>query len=266
MAVHWTERSPGTPPAVVEEESADKVTVVLAAAVAVAAGSEGILLAGPVDAGCVLVAAVEAGTVPAAAAAVAVRGVAEVPVWILGSWAAPVIQGELGNLAAVEPDWVGPAAGSRETGQTVGLGPRLGNKVAETAEALEMGLAVAPGTVGAYVTVDRGILLGCEGQMLEVGETVLGMVSDHPVVLVAAGRRGIAAGLDEDPGRVDHNMMPGLESHNHLVLADHKIPSVAHMACYSCLQVYVLAFQLDISEELGGHIPGQGSQAPAVEL
>lgn len=62
---------------VVEEESADKVTVVLA----VAEGSAGTLQVGPVGVGCVLVAAEEAETVPAVAA----REVAEAPVWILGS-------------------------------------------------------------------------------------------------------------------------------------------------------------------------------------
>lgn len=78
MAGRWTEKSPGIPPAVVEEEeSADKVTVVFAAA----EGSAGTLPAGPVGAGCVPVAAVEVGTVPA----VAVRGAVEAPVWILGS-------------------------------------------------------------------------------------------------------------------------------------------------------------------------------------
>lgn len=61
----------------VEEESADKVTVVLAAA----EGSVGTLQAGPAGVGCVLVAAEEAETVPAVAA----REAAEGPVWILGS-------------------------------------------------------------------------------------------------------------------------------------------------------------------------------------
>lgn len=63
--------SPGIPPAVVEEESAEKVTVVLAAA-----GSVGTQQAGPVGVGCVPMAAVEAGTVPAVAA----REAAEAPV------------------------------------------------------------------------------------------------------------------------------------------------------------------------------------------
>lgn len=60
----------------VEEESADKVTVVLAAV-----GSVGTLQAGPVGVGCVLVAAEEAETVSAVAAREAVGA----PVWILGS-------------------------------------------------------------------------------------------------------------------------------------------------------------------------------------
>lgn len=136
-------------PAVVEEESADKVTVVLAAE-----GSAGTLQAGPVGVGCVPVVAVEVETVPAVAA----RGAAEPPVWILGSWTGPVIQGDPGNLAAAGPDWEDPAAGRRETGQTVGLS--FGNKVAETVGALGMGLAVAPGTVGACGAADMVVLPG----------------------------------------------------------------------------------------------------------
>lgn len=152
MEGHWTEMSPGIPPAVVEEESADKVTVVLAAA---AEGSAGMLLAGPVGVGCVPVAAVEAETVPAVAA----RGAAEAPVWILGSWTGPVIQEYPGNLAAVGPDWGDPAAGRTKIGQTVWL--RLGNKVAETVGALGVDLAVAPGSVGACGAADRVVLPGC---------------------------------------------------------------------------------------------------------
>lgn len=64
-------------PVAVEEESADKVTVVLAAA----EGSVGTLQAGPVGVGYVLVAAEGPETVPAVAA----REAAEDPVWILGS-------------------------------------------------------------------------------------------------------------------------------------------------------------------------------------
>lgn len=133
----------------VEEGSADKVTVVLAAA------AEGTLQADPVGVGCVLVAAVEAETVPA----VAVRGAAVAPVWILGSWTGPVIQGYPGSFAAVGPDWEDPAAGRTETDQTVGL--RLGNRVAVTVEALGMCQAVAPGTVGACGAADRVGLPGC---------------------------------------------------------------------------------------------------------
>lgn len=154
MVGHWTERSLGIPPAVGEEESADKVTVVLAAA----KGSVGTLQAGPGDVGCVLVAAVVVETVPA----VAVREAAEALVLILGSWTGPVIQGEPGNLAAVEPDWGDPAAGHRETGQTEGL--RFENKVAGTVEDLELGLAVAPGTVGACGAADMLVRLGGEEQ------------------------------------------------------------------------------------------------------
>lgn len=130
-----------------EEGSADKVTVVLAAA-------EGTLQAGPVGVGCVLVAAVVAETVPA----VAVRGSAEAPGWILGSWTGPVIQGYPGNSAAAGPGWKDPAAVRTEVDQTVGL--RLGNRVAVTVEALGMDLAVAPETVGACGAADRVVLPG----------------------------------------------------------------------------------------------------------
>lgn len=38
------------------------------------------------------------------------------------------------------------------------------------------------------------------------------------------------------------------------------------MACHPCLQGYVLAFPLDIAGDLEGHKPGQGIQAPVVDL
>lgn len=217
--IKYDEYDPGlrvVPAVAEEEESADKVTVVFAAA---AEGSAGTLPAGPVGVGCVPVAAVEAGAVPA----VVVRGAAEAPVWILGSWAGPVIQGEPGNLAAAGPDWEGPAAGRRETGQTVGL--RFGNKVAEIVGALGMGLAVAPGTVGACGAADRAPLLGCVEQKSAVGGVALGKVSGHPVVLLGAGSRGFAAGLGEEPGQAGRNTVLGPESHMLRVPAVHKIPS-----------------------------------------
>lgn len=202
-------------PAVVEAESADKVTVVLAAA----EGSAGTLQAGPVGVGCVPVAAVEAGTVPAVAA----RGAAGAPVWILGSWTGPVVQGDPGNLAAAGPDWEDPAAERRETGQTVGL--RFGNTVAETVGALGMGLAVAPGTAGACGAADRVFPPGCVEQKSAEGGVAPGKVSGHPVVLVGAGSRGFAAGLGEETDQVGHNMVPGPGSHSPRVPAVHKIPS-----------------------------------------
>lgn len=70
-----------------EAESADKVTVVLAAAVAVE-GSAGTLQAALVGAGCALVVAVD-GTVTAVAA----RAAAGALVWILGRWTGLAIQG-----------------------------------------------------------------------------------------------------------------------------------------------------------------------------
>lgn len=72
-------------PAVVGEESVDKVTAVLAAAAA--ESSVGMMQVAPVDADCVLAAAADE-TVPA----VAVRGVVEDPVWVLDSWIGLVIQ------------------------------------------------------------------------------------------------------------------------------------------------------------------------------
>ena len=201
----------------VEEGSADKVTVVLAAAAA--EGSLCTLQAGPVGVGCVPVAAVEAETVPAVAARVA----AEALVWILGSWTGPVIQGYPGNLAAAGPGWEDPAAGHTEIGQTVVL--RLGNKVAETVGALGMDLAVAPGTGGACGAADRVVLPGCVSQKLAEGGVALGKESGHLVVLVGAGSRGFAAGPGEEPGLAGRNTVPGPGSHSLLVPAVRMIPS-----------------------------------------
>lgn len=69
------------------EGSADKVTVVLAAA-------EDKQQADLVDVGCVQMAVVEPETVAAA-----VRGAVEEPVWIRGNWVGPVIQVYPGNSA-----------------------------------------------------------------------------------------------------------------------------------------------------------------------
>lgn len=250
MEGHWTEMSPGILPAVVEEESADKVTVVLAVA---AVGSGGMLQAGPVGVGCVPVAVVEAETVSAA------RRGAEAPVRIQGSWTGLVIQGEPGNLEAAGFDQEDPAAGRRETGQTVGL--KLGNKVAETVMAPGVGLAVAPVTVGACGTADRVVLLVCEGQTLVEGVAALGKLPGHLVVLVGAGSRGFVAGSGEDPDRAGRNKVPGPESHSLLVPAAHRIPSGNRRACLPCFQEYV---PLGIVGGLGGHIPGWGNQALAV--
>lgn len=94
----------------------------------------------------------------------------------------------------------------------------------------------------------------------------LGKELGHPVVLVEAGNRGLAAGLGEEPGQAGHNKVPGPGIHSLLVPADHKIPSVGRMACHSCLLGYVLAFPLDTVEDLEDHNPGQGNQAPVVDL
>lgn len=167
-------------------------------------------------------------------------------------------------MAAVGPDWEDPAAGRRETGQTEEL--RLENTAAETVRALGMGLAVAPGTVGAYGAADRVVLPGCVDQKLAEGGVALGKVSGHQVVPVGAGSKGFAADLGEDPGLADCNMVPGLERHSLLVPAVHKIPSVDRTACHPCLQGYVLAFPLGTVGVLVGHNPGQGIQALVVDL
>lgn len=40
-----------------------------------------------------------------------------------------------------------------------------------------------------------------------------------------AGSRGLAVGLDEEPGQAGCNMVPDPESHSLLVPVDHMIPS-----------------------------------------
>lgn len=200
-------------PAAEEGEIADKVTVVLAA------GSEGILWAGPVGVGRALAVAVEAETVPAVAA----REAAVAPVMILGNWAGPVIQGVVGNLAAVGPDWEDPVAGHRETGPTGGL--RLESMVAEIVGALEVGLAVAPGAVGACEAADKVVLPGCEEQKLVEDGAALGKMFGYLAVQEGAESMALAVDLDEDPGLADHSMGPDLENHILLVPAVHRSPS-----------------------------------------
>lgn len=132
--------------------------------------------------------------------------------------------------------------------------------------ALGVDLAVAPGSVGACGAADRVALPGCVKQKSVEGGVALGKESDHLVVLVGAGSRGFAAGLGGEPGLAGHNMVPGPGSHSLLVPAVHKIPSEDHMACHPCFQGYVLAFPLDIAGDPEGHNPGQGIQAPVVDL
>lgn len=259
MEEHWTETSPGIPPAAGEEESADKVTVVLAAVAVAVVGSANKLQEDPVGAGYVLVAAVDE-TVTAVAAKVP----AEAPVGVLGSWIGSVIQGQPGNLAAVGPDWEDPAAGHRETGQTVEL--RFENRVAEIVGALGRGLAVAPGIEGACGTADRVVLLGCVAQKLAEGGVALGKVFGRQVVQMGFGNMGFAADLDEDLDLVGHNMVTGLESHSLLVPVVHKIPSVDHTASHPFLQGSVLASPLGISGDPVVHNPGLGNQVPVVGL
>lgn len=202
-------------PAAEEEESADKVTVVLVAAAA--EGFAGRPQVAPVGVGHGPVVAVDE-TVTAA-----VWGAAEAPGWILGSWTGPVIQGLTGNSVAEEPDWGAPAAGHRETGQTVEL--RIENKVAVTVGALEMGLAVAPGIVGACGAADKVVPPGYVKQTLVEGVVALGKMSGHQVVQVVAGSMAFVADRGEDPVLAGHNRVPGLETHSFLVPAVHKIPS-----------------------------------------
>lgn len=161
-------------------------------------------------------AAVEAESVPA----VAVRGAAGGPVWILGNWIGPVIQQYPGNFAG--PGWGDTAADHTVIGLTVER--RLENRVAETVEILGMDQAVAPVTVAACVAADRVGLLGHVQQLVE-GAVVLGKETGHPVVLVEIGSRGFAAGLDEQPGQVGHNTESDPGDHRLLVPVVHKNPS-----------------------------------------
>lgn len=135
------------------------------------------------------------------------------------------------------PDWEDPAAGRRETGQTVG--PRLEYTVAETVGALGAGLAVAPETVGACGAADRVDLPGCEEQNLAEGGVAPGTVSVHQVVQAGAERRAVVADLGEDPGQAGHNTAPDPESHNLLVPAVHKIPSKQNTKPYYDLKTIV---------------------------
>lgn len=167
-------------------------------------------------------------------------------------------------MAAVGLDWEDPAAGRRETGQTVRR--RLENTVAGTVGALGMGLAVAPGIAGACGAADRVVLPGCVDQKLAEGGVALGKVSGHQAVPVGAGSKGFVADLGEEPGLADCNMVLGPESHSLLVPAVRKIPSVDHTACHPCSQGYVLAFPLGIAGGLVGHNPDQGIQALVVDL
>lgn len=121
------------------------------------------------------------------------------------------------------PDWEGPAAGHRETGQTVGL--QLENKGAVTVVALGMGLAVGPGTAGACVAADRVVLPGRVELKSEEDGVALGKATGHQVVQVEVVSTGFVADLDEEPGLAGHNKVPGPESHRLLVPAGHKIPS-----------------------------------------
>lgn len=198
----------GTVPAAVEG-SADKVTVVLAAA-------EDKQQADLVDVGCVQMAVVEAETVSAVA-----RGAAEATVWSRGNWVGPVIQVYPGNFAA-GPGWEDTAVVHTSTGQSVG--PMLGRRVAGPEETPGLQLTEDPGIVGACGAADKAGRLARAKQMME-GGVVLGKESGHLVVLVETVNKESAAGLGEEPGWAGHNMVPALVSHTLWVPAVHRNPS-----------------------------------------
>lgn len=134
-----------------------------------------------------------------------------------------MIQEEPGNLAAAGSDWEAPAAaGCKETGWTVGLMTEC--RTAGTEGAPVMGLAVAPGTVGACGAADRVVLLGCVKLKLE-GGAALGKETACRVVQVWAVGKGIVVDSGEEPGLAGCNTEPGPENHTPLVPAVHKCPS-----------------------------------------
>lgn len=212
----------GHVPAVGEEESADKVTAVLAAAERLA----GRLQAAPVDAGRVPVAAAD-GTASAVAAA---EGPAGGLVRTLGSWVGLGIRGEPGNLAAVRSEWEAPAAGRTETGWAEWQTPE--SKVAETGGRLGTGQAGDPGTVRACGAVDRVVPPGCVELKTE-GGAARGKATAAQADRVGFGSKGIAAGSDEEPDLAGCNTAPGPESRSLLVPAGHKIPSKNENKCTS---------------------------------
>lgn len=171
-----------TVPAAVEG-SADKVTVVLAAA-------EDKQQADLVDVGCVQMAVVAPET---AAAKGAVGG----PVWIQGNWVGPGIQVYPGSLAvAAGPGWEESAVDHTSTGQTVGL--MLGGTVAGPGETLGLESPEDPGIVacGAADTVGQ---LARAKQSTE-GVAALDKESGHLVVLVEMVNKESAVGLCAEPG------------------------------------------------------------------
>lgn len=174
-----------TVPAAVEG-SADKVTVVLAAA-------EDKQQADLVDVGCVQVAVVEAEAVSAAA-----RGAAGAPVWVRGNWLGPAIQVYPGNFAvAAGPGWEDTAVDHTSTDQTVGL--MLGSMVAGPEETPGLEPTEGPGIVGACGAADKVGQLAHAKQSME-GEVVLDKESGHLVVLEEMVNKESAAGLCEEPG------------------------------------------------------------------
>ena len=112
----------------------------------------------------------------------------------------------------------------------MGLKPE--RTVAETVGALGMGLAMAPGAVGACGAADTAVLPGYEEQKLAQGGVALGKVSDHLVFPEGSASRGSAAGLDEEAGRAGRSTVPGPERHSLLVPAVRMIPSKQRTQTY----------------------------------
>lgn len=195
-----------TVPAV--EGSADKVTVVLAAA-------EDKQQADLVDAGHVQMAAVEAETV-----SVAARGAEEAPVWIPGNWAGPVVPVYPGNFAvAAGLGWEDTAVG-----HTSAVGLMLGSMVAGPEATLGLEPKEDPGTGGACGAADKVVQLA-RGKRLMEGGLVLGKESGHSVVLEETVNKESAADPDVEPGWAGHNTVAALVNRSLRVPVVHKSPS-----------------------------------------
>lgn len=135
----------------------------------------------------------------------------------------------------------------------------LENKVAETGEPLEKGLAGDPGTVEACGAVDMVPPPGCVELKME-GGAGQGTATASRADRVGAGGKGIAADWDVEPDLAGCNTAPGPESCI-LVLGGRKIPPVDHRALHPWLPVCDLACLLGIAVDLVGRNPGPGTLA-----